>query len=412
MRYSLLFGKTKLEAPADADSVNARFLAQAGYIVKQMAGVYIFLPLGLRVLTKIQQIIREEMNRVGGQELLMPALTQIENYETTGRHTLDILFQMKGASEAVYVLNQSHEEVVTPLVQKYTFSYRDLPLAVYQIQNKFRNEPRAKSGILRGREFSMKDMYSFHRDETDLNAYYEKVKAAYFKIYQRLGIGDSTVLTFASGGTFSKYSHEFQTLCDIGEDTIYLCESCRVAVNKELIPEQKKCPECGNASLSVRRAIEVGNIFKLRTRFSDAFGFTYSDEKGEHQKVEMGCFGIGPSRLMGTLVEVFHDEKGILWPKSLAPYQIHLVTLGNDHAITKKAKEIYKNLRYQGIEVLFDDRDESTGKKLNDADLIGIPFRLLVSKKTIEKKGVEVKKRTEKETRIVNEKDIIPLITR
>lgn len=409
MRYSLLFGKTKLEAPADADSVNARLLSQAGYIFKQMAGVYIFLPLGLRVLTKIQQIIREEMNRIGGQELLMPTLTQIENYEMTGRHTLDILFRMKGAGDATYVLNQSHEEVVTPLVQKYTFSYKDLPLAVYQIQNKFRNEPRAKSGVLRGREFSMKDMYSFHTDEVDLNAYYEQVKEAYFKIYKRMGIGDRTVLTFASGGTFSKYSHEFQTLCDIGEDTIYLCELCRVAVNKELIEEQKQCPKCGKVSLSARRAIEVGNIFKLRTRFSDAFGFTYTDENGLHQKVEMGCFGIGPSRLMGTLVEVFHDEKGILWPESVAPFQVHLVSLGNDSAITKEAESLYKKLEEKNIEVLFDDRDESTGKKLNDADLIGIPLRLVVSKKTIEKKGIEMKKRSEKEAKIVKEKDGISI---
>lgn len=411
MRYSLLFGKTSLTAPADADSVNARLLSQGGFIHRQMAGVYNFLPLGLRVLKKIQDIIREEMNGIGSLEILMPALTQLENYEKTGRSNLDILFQLTGTNEARFVLNLSHEEVVTPLVQHFTFSYRDLPVAVYQIQNKFRNEPRAKSGVLRGREFNMKDLYSFHRDEEDLNDFYEKVKGAYFKIYNRLGIGDRTVLVFASGGSFSKYSHEFQTLAEVGEDTIYLCEKCRVGVNKEIIEEQKKCPECGNTTLIERRAIEVGNIFKLRTRFSESFGFKYNDKNGTSKPVEMGCFGIGPSRIMGTMVEVSHDDKGILWPASIAPFAVHLTTLaGHDEKVQKTAEALYKKLQTEGIEVLFDDRDESAGKKLNDADLIGIPLRIVVSKKTIEKNGVEVKKRSEKDSRVLSEKELFQLL--
>lgn len=410
MRYSLLFGKTSFTAPSDADSVNARFLTQGGFIYRQMAGVYNFLPLGLRVLKKIQDIIREEMNAIGSHEILMPALTQIENYEKTGRSNLDILFQLTGANEARFVLNQSHEEVVTPLVQHFTFSYRDLPVAVYQIQNKFRNEPRAKSGVLRGREFNMKDLYSFHRDEEDLNAFYETVKGAYFKIYERLGIGERTVLVFASGGSFSKYSHEFQTLAEVGEDTIHLCEKCRVGVNKEIIEEQKGCPECGNTTLVERRAIEVGNIFKLRTRFSESFGFKYNDENGAANPVEMGCYGIGPSRIMGTIVEVSHDEKGIIWPASIAPYHVHLLTLGGVDEKTKKTAEaLYEKLQSDDVEVLFDDRDESAGKKLNDADLIGIPLRVLVSKKTIGKNGVEVKKRYEKDSRVLSEKELFQL---
>lgn len=408
MKYSQLFSKTSKSAPAD-DSVNAKLLTQAGFIMKQMAGVYNYLPLGLRVLNKIQNIVRQEMNAVGGQEILMPALCQVESYETTGRDqsAINIFFKTEGEGGSKLVLNPTHEEVVTPLVQKYVFSYRDLPVATYQIQNKFRNEPRAKSGILRGREFNMKDMYSFHADEKDLDAYYEKVKEAYFKIYKRLGLGDLTVLTYASGGVFSKYSHEFQTLSDIGEDTIYLCEKCRVAVNKEIVHEQKTCPICGGKKLTETRGIEVGNIFKLQTKFSAPFKFFYHDEDDVEQPVIMGCYGLGPSRVMGALVEVFHDDKGIIWPESVAPYQIHLLSLGKDEEAKKEADKLYDSLIKSGQEVFYDDRDESAGMKLGDADLIGIPTRYLISKKTLAEKSVEVKKRNEKEAMMVALKDIL-----
>lgn len=402
MRYSLLFGKTKRDAPADADSVNAALLSQGGFVDKQMAGVYNFLPLGLRVLRKIQQIVREEMDAIGGNEILMPAITQVESYEKTGRDKLDILFHTMGHNDSRYVLNQSHEEVVTPLVQRFSFSYRDFPMSVYQLQNKFRNEPRARSGVLRGREFNMKDMYSFHTTEEDLNEYYERAKEAYFKVYKRLGLGDITVIAYASGGSFSKYSHEFQTLCDIGEDTVHLCEKCRIGINKEIIEEQKNCPGCGSSDLVAKKSIEVGNIFKLRTRFTDAFGFTYADEKGQQQKVEMGCYGIGPSRLMGTLVEVFHDDKGIIWPESVAPYQFHLALLGNQPEVKEAAEDLYNKMREKGAEILFDDRDESIGAKLANADLIGIPTRLVVSKKSLENGGVEVKSRSSKDSKIIS----------
>ncbi len=396
MLYSHLFGKTSKTQPGD-DSVNARLLTQAGYISKQMAGVYNYLPLGLRVLNKIQNIIRQEMNTVGGNEILMPTLTQADSYAQTGRDQTmaDIFFYSEGEGGAQLILNPSHEEIVTPLAQKYVFSYRDLPLAVYQIQNKYRNEPRAKSGLLRGREFNMKDMYSFHVSEEDMNEYYEKVKKAYFNVYERLGIGDITHLTYASGGVFSKYSHEFQTLSDIGEDTIYVCDKCRAAVNKELIGEQNQCPECGNQDLEEKKSIEVGNIFKLRTKYSSAFKFYYKNENDKETLVEMACYGIGPSRLMGALVEIFHDDKGIIWPESVAPYKAHLVSLGKEDDIKRAADRIYQDLLAKGIEVLYDEREASAGVKLTDADLIGIPYRLVVSKKTLAEKAVEVKKRNE-----------------
>lgn len=404
MRYSQLFGKTSKSIPSDADSVNARLLTQGGFIQKEISGVYNYLPLGLRVLTKIQNIIREEMDKIGGQEILMPALTQEESWVTTGRHTMDVLFHLKGQGGTNLVLNPTHEEVVTPLAQKYIFSYRDLPFYVYQIQNKFRNEARAKSGLLRGREFNMKDLYSFHTDEEDLNQYYEIVKHAYFEIYKRLGIGDITVLTFASGGSFSQYSHEFQTLCESGEDTIYLCEKCQLAINKEIIDIQKTCPKCGNDNLKTVKAIEVGNIFKLRTKYSKSFNFYYSDKNGQEKIVEMGCYGLGPSRTMGAIVESCHDNKGIIWPANIAPYQIHLIGLDlHDKKIKLQSVDIYQKLIEKNIEVLYDDRlDVTAGIKFADADLIGIPARLVLSKRSLENGGIEIKKRNEEKSEIIS----------
>ncbi|MEK7624718.1 MAG: aminoacyl--tRNA ligase-related protein [Patescibacteria group bacterium] len=404
MRYSQLFGKTSKSVPADAESVNAKFLTQGGFVSKQMAGVYNFLPLGLRVLSKIQKIIREEMNDMGGQEILMPALTQEESYLTTGRESMEILFKTEIVGGGKAMLNPTHEEVVTPLVQSHAFSYRDLPMAVYQIQNKFRNEPRAKSGLLRGREFNMKDMYSFHLDEADLNKFYDQAIASYFRIYERLGLGKSqVVLTYASGGSFSRYSHEFQAISEVGEDTIFLCKKCNIAVNKEIIDEHNFCPSCESVDLTPSKAIEVGNIFKLRTRFSEAFKFNYQDKDGKNNLVEMGCYGMGPSRVMGTLVEIFHDEKGIIWPTAVAPFDVHLISLGKENdEVTAAAEKLYSTLKEQEIDVLFDDRgNSSAGEKLNDADLIGIPVRILLSKKTLAQNGAEFKRRNEKSSKII-----------
>ena len=408
MYYSKLFGKTSKTVSADEESVNAQFLIRGGFVNKQMAGVYNYLPLGLRVLTKIQNIVREEMTAIGGNEILMPALTQEESYKTTGRDNLYPFFRTEGPGGAKYMLNPTHEEVVTPLVQKYLFSYQDLPLSVFQIQNKFRNEARAKSGILRGREFNMKDLYSFHANEESLNEFYEVAKAAYHKIYARLGLGDLTVLTFASGGAFSRYSHEFQTICDVGEDTVYLCEKCHVGINKEIITDQTSCPECGNVDLVEKKGIEVGNIFKLGTRFTDAFEFKYLDSEGKEQPIPMGCYGIGPSRIMGTLVEIFHDDKGIIWPEAVAPFKYHLLALGKEDETFAEAEKIYKNLISEGVEVLYDDRRNITaGEKFADADLIGLPIRLVVSKKTLAENSVELKRRNETEASLVKISDLL-----
>mgnify|MGYP000427394381 CR=1 FL=1 len=407
MKQSKLFYKTLKENPKDEEAKNARLLIRAGFVDKVMAGVYNYLPLGFRVLKKIENIIREEMNAIGGQEILMPVLHPAENWKKTGRwKSFEQLFKLKGAGNKDLALGPTHEEIVTPLAQKVVFSYKDLPIAVYQIQTKFRNEPRSKSGLLRAREFIMKDLYSFHASEENLEKYYTQVEKAYEKIWQRLGIGKITLKTYASGGDFSKYSHEYQTLCQTGEDEIYVCSKCKVAVNKELINEQSECPECGNKKLEKQNAIEVGNIFKLKTKFSNAFNFKYVDKHGHEKPVVMGCYGIGPSRIMGTLAEIFNDDKGLVWPDNLAPFDIHLINLNKN---TNKSEKLYEKLINQGLDVLYDDRlGVSAGEKLAEADLLGIPHRLVVSEKTGEK--VEYKKRSEKEVKMLSEDEIIKML--
>ncbi len=412
MKYSQLFTKTQRSAPKDELSANAQLLIRGGFIDKVIAGVYTYLPLGLRVLNNIARIIREEVNAVGGQEVLMPTLHPMENYEKTGRQAIDVLFRTELKNGTKLLLGQSHEEIVVPLVQRYVESYKDLPVAVYQIQTKFRNELRAKSGIFRGREFLMKDLYSFHANEEDFLSYYETVKRAYVKIFARCGIGEHTYITHASGGTFSKYSHEFQTVTDAGEDTIYLCGKCRIAVNREIRADTPACPQCGGTDAEEKKAIEVGNIFPLKTRFSDAFGLTYKDAKGGEQKVTMGCYGIGLGRLMGTIVEVLHDDKGIVWPASVAPFTAQLLLLGKaSDAVLKEAGAIYTALHDAGIPTLYDDRHGATaGAKLADADLLGMPWRIVVSEKTLEQKGVELKKRSEPTSKIISVKELIALL--
>ncbi len=407
MKQSSLFTKTLREAPSDETSQNAILLARAGFIDKLAAGVYSFLPLGWRVLAKIQNIIRQEMNKIGGQEMLMPVLHPKENWARTGRwEALDVLFKLKGAEEREFALGATHEEVVTPLAKKFVFSYKDLPFAVFQIQTKFRDEPRAKSGLLRTREFSMKDLYSFHADEKDLNEYYEKVTDAYFKIFARCGLEEKTYLTAAAGGTFSKYSHEFQTISPAGEDTIYVCQNCDLAINKEIKDETPKCPDCGGTDFKKEQAIEVGNIFKLGTKFSDVFELKYRDGQGQQRPVIMGCYGIGPSRIMGAVVEVSHDKKGLIWPAEVAPFQAHLLALGDDTRIQKETDGLYEKLTTQGIEVLYDDRTASPGEKFNDADLIGIPWRIVISEKTLEKSSIEIKARNKKEAQLLKLNDL------
>ncbi len=419
MHQSKLFTKTKKEAPKDEEAINAQLLIRAGFVDKVMAGVYTFLPLGFRVLKNIENIIREEMIKIGGQEILMPTLQPKENWVKTGRwDSLDVLFKIKGTEEKEFALGATHEEIITPLARKFVFSYQDLPLYIFQIQNKFRNELRVKSGLLRGREFMMKDLYSFHTDEKDLDAYYEKVKAAYFKIFERCGIKDLTYLTLASGGTFSKYSHEFQTLADSGEDVIYICNKCKLAVNKEIKNETAKCPDCGSKDFKEEKAIEIGNIFKLVTKYSTPFELKYKDEKGKENEVMMGCYGIGLGRLMGAIVEIFHDDKGMIWPEEVAPFKAHLINLGKSDKTKKFADKVYDSLSSEafgeggqksGIEILYDDREDvSAGEKFADADLIGLPYRLVVSEKTGE--NIEIKKRSEDGVKLVGEKELIKLL--
>jgi prolyl-tRNA synthetase len=406
MRYSKLFGKTKNQTPHDENSVNAKLLLQAGFIDKVSAGIYNFLPLGLRVLKNINEIIRQEMNAVDGQEILMPCLHPIELWTTTGRDkTMDEILYRTKAGDKEFVLGPSHEETVTPLAQRFTVSYKDLPFSIYQIQTKFRNEPRAKSGLLRGREFGMKDMYSFHTSEKDLDQYYDRVKDAYLRVYKRCGL--TAYPMAASGGAFTQnLSHEFGIKTAAGEDTMIVCKECNVAQNAEIVDEKNKskCTKCGS-DLIEEKAVEAGNIFKLGTKYSESFNMKFVDENGKENYVIMGCYGIGTTRLVGTIVEASHDERGIVWPKTVTPYQVHMISIGANEDVIKESENLYKELIDSGIEVLYDDRSESPGKKFNDADLIGIPLRVIVSEKTLKEKSVEFKERTGKEARLITIKD-------
>ncbi len=415
MRVTQLFTKTRKDAPADETAKNAQLLIQAGYVSKDMAGVYSYLPLGLRVLNKIAQIVREEMNAIGAQEMYMPALQVKERYEASGRwddKVVDNWFKTKLANGAELGLGFSHEENLVPIVKNYVKSYKDLPFATYQIQTKFRNELRSKSGIMRGREFLMKDMYSFSLNQKQHDEFYERSQAAYKKVYERLGLADKTFMTFASGGSFSKFSHEFQTLSEAGEDTIYLDRKKKVAINKEVLSDAV-IAELGleKSELEEVRAIEVGNIFSLSTKFSDPFELAVEDEHGKSHTVIMGCYGIGVSRVMGTIAELMSDEKGLVWHKNVAPYTVYLVRLGEEPEVVKAADALYEKLTNQGIETLYDDRDVRAGAKFADADLLGIPYRVVVSEKTLENDNkntkYELKERAQADSENLNEEELI-----
>jgi len=402
MRQSLLFSKTNKTGEAEAASANHNLLVRAGFVDQLMAGVYSYLPLGVRVLRTISDIVREEMGAIGGQEVFLPALHPKENWQKTGRwDSMDVLFKVPSRAESQYALGPTHEEVIVPLAKKHIASYRDLPRAWYQIQTKFRDELRAKAGLLRGREFVMKDLYSFHASAEDLKEYYEKAKAAYTKVFARCGL--DAIITEASGGSFTDaFSHEFQVATENGEDLIFACE-CGFSQNKEIakVAEGDTCPDCGKKSIKAVKSIEVGNIFDLGTKFSKDFGLKFTDEDGKSKEVIIGCYGIGISRLMGAIVEVHHDDRGIMWPEEVSPYAYHLVSLGDDDSVYSQSEKVYDSLVKDGKEVLWDDRREATnGEKLGDADLIGIPTRLVISPKTGGK--IEVKKRGEKETELVN----------
>jgi len=394
MRVSQLFTRTRKDAPADEVSKNAQLLIRAGYVYKEMAGVYAYLPLGLRVVEKIKQIVREEMEAIRSNELIMAGLQRRDVWEKTGRwsdEVVDIWFKTKLQDGTDLGLGWSHEEPIVEMMQHYAKSYKDLPISLYQFQTKMRNELRAKSGIMRGREFVMKDMYSFHASAEDLDNYYNEAIEAYKRVYDRLGIGDDTYVTFASGGAFTKFSHEFQTICDAGEDVIYIHRGRNIAVNEEVLDEAVKELGVAREEMEAVKTAEVGNIFNFGTQKTDEMDLKVTGENGQQMSLYLGSYGIGVTRLMGVVVEKFSDERGIVWPENIAPFRVYLATIGDT---TEVADKLYEELTEKGVEVLYDDRDARPGEKFADCDLLGIPHRVVVSPKLVEQGLFEYKHRT------------------
>jgi prolyl-tRNA synthetase len=402
MRLSQLFTKTRKDVPADEVAKNAQLLIKAGMVYKVMAGVYAYTPLGLRVQENIKQIIREEMDMIQGQELLMTNLQTREPWESTGRwddEAVDVWFKTKLKDETEIGLAWSHEEAIMEMMKQHVKSYKDLPVSVYQFQTKLRNELRSKSGIMRGREFVMKDMYSLCADADQHDTYYNSVMEAYKRVYDRVGVGEDTYVTFASGGAFTEFSHEFQTICEAGEDIIYLHRGKNIAINEEVLDE-KNLKKLGvkRDELEEVKSCEVGNIFNFGTDKSKQMNFAFTDESGAEKYIHLGSYGIGVTRLMGVIVEKFADDKGIVWPESVAPAKVIIVQLGNSSAVAKQADELYKILTKRGIITLHDDRDLRAGEKFADADLLGIPHRVVVSEKLTSSQQYEHKARTSNKT--------------
>lgn len=412
MKQSQLFTKTRKEAPSDEVAKNAQLLIRAGFIHKEMAGVYSLLPLGLRVMEKIVEIVKQEMNAIGGVQMKTSALQNKEVWEKTNRwddEIVDNWFKTELKNGTQVGLSFTNEEAYSSIVKNFVNSYRDLPIYLYDFKTIFRNELRSKSGIMRGREFYWKALYSFSKDQAEHDAFYEKAKQAYMNVFRRVGLGNTTYMTFASGGTFSKYSHEFQTVSDAGEDLIYIDDTKGIAINKEVLNDEVLA-ELGidRNSLREEKAIEVGNIFSLGFKFSEPFELTYKNTDGQEIPVFMGSYGIGITRLIGTIVETLSDEKGIVWPESIAPFAVHIIKIGD----VAQADALYGRLKQQGIEVLFDDRDVSPGAKFADADLIGIPHRVVVSEKSLEKGGLEYKKRNESDSKIITEDELFEIVNK
>jgi len=414
MKQSQLFTKTTKESPKDEVSKNAQLLLRAGFIFKEMAGVYSYLPMGLRVLNKISDIIREEMDKAGGQEVFMTVLQEKEVWEKTDRwsdETVDNWFKTSLKNGTELGLGFTHEEAIARIMKNYVSSYKDLPFYAYQIQTKFRNEARAKAGLMRGREFFMKDLYSFSKTQEEHEEFYEKMKDIYMKVFERLGMGDKTYITVSSGGSFSKYSYEFQTISEAGEDVIYIDEKKQIAVNEDDYNEEVIKDfgfESDESKLRKERSIEVGDIYSLGYKYSEAFDLKYKNEKGEDEHVYMGSYGMSPSRLMGAIVELNSDDQGMIWPENVAPFKVHLIAIGQeDSESIKKADELYSELQEKGVEVLYDDRDARPGEKFSDADLIGCPYRVVVSEKTLKEESVELKKRNEKDFKLVKLDEVV-----
>lgn len=414
MRLSQLFTKTRKDAPKDEQAKSAQLLIRAGFIYKDSAGVYAMLPLGLRVLNRIEGIIRDEMEALGGLEISMTTLQRQELWQRTDRwddKQVDIWFKSKLKNDTEVGLAWSHEEPITEMMTNYVSSYRDLPAYVYQFQTKLRNETRAKSGIMRTREFVMKDLYSYSRSEAEHQEFYDKVTAAYLRIFDKVGLGDRTFLTFASGGPFAEFSHEFQTLTEAGEDIVYLDRGKKLAVNEEVM-NGAVLDRLGlkKDELKQEKAAEVGNIFSFGTAKSEQLGLSFTDEGGKDKPVVLGSYGIGVPRLMGVIAECLSDENGLVWPESVAPADVHLVVLGEDAEVRKAADKLYDALTEAGKEVIYDDRDVSAGQKFADADLMGVPVRLTISSKTQESDSVELKFRNETESKLVKTDELSKLL--
>lgn len=410
MRMSQLFTKTLKNAPSDEVAKNAQLLIRAGYIHKEMAGVYAYAPLGLRVLENIKQVIREEMNAVGGQEVAMTTLQPKEIWEKTNRwddKVIDNWFKTKLINGTELGVGLTHEEPIVDMLAPYITSYKDLPTSIYQIQSKFRNEKRAKSGLLRGREFIMKDLYSFARNQAEHAQIYEEFAAAYHKVYERLGIGDVTYRTAADGGYFTdKFSDEFQTVSEIGEDTIFIDEEKGLAINQEVLTDENILKlGLDRSKLVEKRAVEVGNIFPLESKYTDALGVYYTDENGDQQSIIMGCYGIGVSRVMGVLAEHFADDKGLVWPENIAPFKFHLVSIGEKGK--EQADKLYAELAEQGVESFYDDRDTRPGEKFADAELMGMPWRITVSDRGVEAGKFELTERASGDTKELDYQQLI-----
>jgi len=411
MRLSQLFTKTTRNVPADETARNAQLLIQAGFIHKEMAGVYAYLPLGLQVLENIKQIVREEMNALGSQELIMTSLQRKELWEVTDRwsdETVDVWFKTELKSGTPVGLAWSHEEQITNMMKNYINSYRDLPANVYQFQTKLRNELRSKSGIMRGREFVMKDLYSYSNSEQQHQAFYDAVTAAYLRVFDRVGLGDITFVTTASGGAFTKFSHEFQTITDAGEDTIYLDRHKKMAINEEVYSDESLAElNLDKTVLEKVKSAEVGNIFSFGTTKSEQLGLYFTDEDGNDKPVVLGSYGIGITRLMGVIAEHFADDKGLVWPESVAPAQVYIARLGDSPEVVKQADELYDRLTAAGVGVLYDDRELRAGEKFADADLMGIPYRLIISDKTLATSKYELKARQSPDARLVDLAEVL-----
>lgn len=411
MKMSQLATKTRKDAPKDEQAKNAQLLIRAGFIHKDSAGVYAMLPLGLIVLNKIMAIVREEMNAMGSQELLMTSLQRKELWEQTDRwddKQVDVWFKTKLKNGTEVGLAWSHEEAMTEMMKQFVSSYRDLPRSIYHFQTKLRNETRAKSGIMRTREFIMKDMYSFSRSDAEHNEFYEAAQKAYLRIFDRLGLGEWTYLTFASGGAFAEFSHEFQTITDAGEDIIYVHEGKKIAINEEVMNDEVLAKVgVKREDLKQVKAAEVGNIFNLGVTKSEPLGLNFADEDGTNKPVVMGSYGIGPARVMGVIVERYSDDKGLVWPKNVAPYDVHIVQIGEDDEVLEATGKLVGELEAAGLTVLHDDRDASVGAKFADADLIGLPVRLTISKRTLETESVEYKERTAEDAQKVKLSEVV-----